>query len=108
MKSLDGLKAGKKSLGSMFKSADSKQKDMTNLENEIKAEESEIEDYKQLVSFLTFYMFDSSIPSFKKSKNLAYMQTVNSFCVKEISNSHATATFWHNILESAGAKVAEE
>jgi sorting nexin-1/2 len=102
MKDLDGKKAGKKSLGGMFKSSENKAKDMTNLETEIKSSEAEIEDYKSLVSFLTLYMHDSAIKNFKKTKQQAYMQMMNGFCVKEISNSHTNATFWHQILENSG------
>jgi len=104
LKKLDEMKAGKKSLGSMFKSADKKEKDMANLESDIKNAEGEIEDYKQLVIFLTLYTHDMAIEKFKKTKMLAYAQMMNNFSVKEISNSHSAATFWHNILENAGPK----
>jgi hypothetical protein len=104
LKKIDEMKAGKKSLGGMFKSADKKEKELANLETDTKNLEAEIEDFKQLVSFLTAYMHDVAIQKFKKTKLLTYSQMFNNFAVKEISNSHSVATFWHNILENAGEK----
>lgn len=102
MQDLDGRKAGKKSLKTLFKGAEAKEKDITKLENSIKATEVEIEDFKKLVSFLTLYMNDFAIKNFKKTKSSTYMQMLNGFSVKEISNSHASATMWHTILENSG------
>ena len=53
---------------------------------------------------MTVYIHDVAIQKFKKTKLLAYSQMFNNFSVKEISNSHSVATFWHNILENAGEK----
>lgn len=106
MQELDKRKAGKTTLKSVFKSADSKAKDITKLEETLKTAEGEIEDYKLLVSFLTLYMHDSAIKNFKKVKQGAYMQMMNGFCVKEISNSHASASMWHNVLEKSGKATA--
>jgi hypothetical protein len=36
-------------------------------------------------------------------KSKIYLKTLNKFCVKEISNSHLSATFFHSLLE-AGQK----
>ena len=103
MAELDKRKAGKKTLKSVFKSSDAKAKGLNNLESNIKSAELEIEDYKKLVSFLTLYVHDNAIDGFKKTKGLAYLKMLNGFCVKEISNSHSSATLWHQILETSGA-----
>jgi hypothetical protein len=95
MSELDKRKAGKTTLKSVFKGSKGKEKDLLNIENNIKAAELEIEDYKKLVAFLTLYMFDHAIKGFKKNKGNAYLQMMNGFCVKEISNSHSSATMWH-------------
>ena len=102
MSELDKRKAGKTTLKSVFKSAEGKAKDITKYENNIKAAEIEIEDFKKLVQFLTIYLHDSAMNNFKKGKQGAYLQMLNGFCVKEISNSHASATLWHSILETSG------
>lgn len=100
---LDKRKAGKKTLKSVFKSSDAKAKELINLENNIKAAEMEIEDYKKLVAFLTLYIHENAIKGFKATKGVAYLKMLNGFCVKEISNSHSSATLWHQILETSGA-----
>lgn len=73
MAKLDGLKQGKKSLGSMFKSAEKKEKDQAQLETEIRTAETDIEDYRRLVTYLNFYMNDVAIVAFKKTKHAAYL-----------------------------------
>jgi|JI9StandDraft_1071089.scaffolds.fasta_scaffold60142_1 hypothetical protein len=99
MAELDKRKSGKKTLKSVFKSSNANEKDILNLEAAIKNAQSEIEDYKKLVHFLTLYIHDHAIGGFKKTKGLGYLKMLNGFCVKEISNSHASATLWHKILE---------
>lgn len=102
MSELDKRKAGKTTLKSVFKSGAQKEKDITKYENNIKAAELEIEDFKKLVAFLTLYMHDSAIRKFKQGKHRTYLQMLNGFCVKEISNSHSNATMWHGVLEASG------
>lgn len=90
---------GKKTLKSIFKSKSSKDNDIVNLQAAIEVANRDIEDYKKLVNFLTIYHGQVAIPKFKKEKIKHYLKMVNIFCVKEISNSHTSATFWHSILE---------
>jgi len=33
-----------------------------------------------------------------------YLKTLNSFCVKEISNAHASALLYHSMLDIGGTK----
>lgn len=59
----------------------------------------DIDDYKKLIHFLTIYHGQVAIPKFKKAKGRQYLKMLNIFCVKEISNSHLSATMWHSLLE---------
>jgi len=104
MSELDKRRAGKKTLKSVFKSSNAKEKELLGLEAGIKTAQQEIEDYKKLVHFLTLYIYEHAVAGFKKTKGLGYLKMLNGFCVKEISNSHSSATLWHQILETSGAQ----
>jgi len=53
---------------------------------------------------LTIYHGQTSIPAFKAAKSGMYLKTLNSFCVKEISNAHASALLYHSMLDIGGSK----
>ncbi len=61
----------------------------------------EIEEFKILINFLTIYLGEVAIPKFKKEKSFIYLNALRKFCMKEISNSHISAKFWHAFLETA-------
>ena len=48
---------------------------------------------------MTIYHGKIAIPKFKVTKSKIYLKMLNSFCVKEISNAHSTATLFHSLLE---------
>jgi hypothetical protein len=96
---LEKLSQGKTTLKSIFKSKSKKENDILNLQASIEISNKDIEDYKKLINFLTIYHGQDAIPKFKKEKARQYFRTLNIFCVKEISNSHISATMWHNLLE---------
>lgn len=52
-----------------------------------------------MIRFLTIYHGEQAIPKFKDAKAKMYLKTLNLFCVKEISNAHLQATFFHSLLE---------
>ena len=58
-----------------------------------------MQDFKQLLNFLTIYHATMAIPMFKRDKIREYMKLMSNFCVKEISNSHQIATLYHTLLE---------
>ena len=57
------------------------------------------QDFKKLINFLTIYHGQVAIPKFKIAKSKMYLKMLNTFCVKEISNAHLTATLFHSLLE---------
>ena len=85
------LKDGKKTMKSLFKSKAGKEQSVLNLEAALEGGDQEIADYKKLITFLTIYHGQESIPNFKAAKSGMYLKTLNNFCVKEISNAHASA-----------------
>lgn len=96
---LEKLSMGKKTLKTLFKSKSSKDTDILNLQAAIEVANRDVADYKKLINFLTVYHGQVAIPKFKKEKVRQYLKMLNSFCVKEISNSHVSATLWHSVLE---------
>lgn len=90
---------GKTTLKNFFRSKTGKENEILNLQAAIEATGRDIEDYKKLVNFLTVYHGQIAIPKFKKEKGRQYLRTLYYTSVKEISNSHLSATLWHKILE---------
>ena len=98
------LKDGKKTMKSLFKSKTGKEKSVLHLEAALEGADQEIADFKKLITFLTIYHGQSSIPNFKEAKSGMYLKTLNSFCVKEISNAHASALLYHSMLDIGASK----
>lgn len=98
-KELEKLSGGKTTMKSLFKSKSQKEGKMLNLQAGIEIAESEIADFKKLISFLTIYHGQMAIPKFKSAKSKMYLKTLNMFCVKEISNAHLSATLYHSLLD---------
>lgn len=96
---LDKLNAGKKSVKNFFKSKSSKENTIVNLQANIELANKDLEDYSKLINFLTIYHGQIAIPKFKSGKANQYYRMLNFFAVKEISNSHLSATLWHSLLE---------
>lgn len=96
---LDKLNAGKQTLKTFFKSSSKKDQDKVNLQNMIDYATKDIEEYKKLINFLTIYLGEVAIPKFKDEKKVDYLKALNLFCIREISNSHSSATLWHSLLE---------
>lgn len=59
----------------------------------------DVDDYKKLINFLTIYHGEVAVPKFKMFKARQYLRNLHIFCVREISNSHLSATLWHSLLE---------
>ena len=97
---LEKLTQGKTTLKSVFKSKSSKENDILNLQAAIEVANKDIADYKKLINFLTIYHGQVAIQKFKKEKSTMYLKMLNNFCIKEISNSHLSATLWHAVLEN--------
>ena len=84
---------------SVFKSKAKKESNILSLSAAIEIADQEIIDFKKLIVFLTIYHGQVAIPKFKQAKARLYLKTLNNFCVKEISNSHLTATLFHSMLD---------
>ena len=108
MNSMEANKAGKTTLKNFWKSKESKGKKAMELENQIEAQKKEIDDYKQLINFLTLYHGHMAIPAFKANKRGLYLKMLNSFCMKEISNAHSTATLFHGLLDPRDKQGGQE
>ena len=67
-----------------------------------------MQEFKKLINWLTIYHGREAIPKFKKDKGKLYLKLMSNFTVKEISNSHLTATLFHDLLDTASEKKAEE
>ena len=93
------LSEGKTTMKSVFKSKAKKESNILSLSAAIEIADQEIIDFKKLIVFLTIYHGQVAIPKFKQAKARLYLKTLNNFCVKEISNSHLTATLFHSMLD---------
>lgn len=100
---LDKLSQGKATLKSFFKSKSSKESSILSLQSSIESATKDIEDYKNLVSFLTVYHGEVAIQKFKREKGKQYLRVLNQLASKEISNSHLSATLWHEVLGMVSA-----
>lgn len=78
------------------------------MEEGIKVMDKEIEDFKSLIKFLTIYHGNENIPKFLANKQNAYVNTLSQFSLKEIQNSHLTATLYHSLLNSHTQTEQEE
>ena len=96
---VEKLSQGKTTLKSIFKSSKSKENDIVSLQSAIEVANKDIADYRKLITFLTIYHGQVAIQKFKKEKARQYLRLIHNMSVKEISNSHINATFWHGILE---------
>lgn len=99
-KDLDNLNAGKKTMGTIFKS----QSDAGGLSTTIEATEREIVSACNLKDLLTIYIGDKVIPLFKKEKLDLYGQISQQFHVLEINNASNVANFWSTLLQNEQVK----
>lgn len=99
-KDLDNLNAGKKTMGTLFKS----QSDAGNLANVIEQCEKDIVSACNLKDLLTVYIGDKVIPHFKKEKLDLYGQISQQFHVLEINNASNVANFWSTLLQNDQVK----
>lgn len=95
MQEVEKLSQGKTTLKSIFKSSKSKENDIVSLQAAIEVATKDIQDYRKLINFLTIYHGQVAIQKFKKEKAQQYLRLMHNMSVKEISNSHQQATFWH-------------
>ena len=98
-KELQKLSEGKKTLKSVFKSKTQKESNILTLKASLEIADQEIEDFRKLIQFLTIYHGQVAIPKFKLAKSKLFLKALNNFCVREISNSHLSATLYHSLLE---------
>lgn len=98
------MSEGKTTMKSLFKSKSQKESNILNLKASLEIADQEIADFKKLIHFLTIYHGQLAIPKFKQAKSKMYLKSLNTFCVKEISNAHIAATLYHTIMEIGGEK----
>jgi len=101
-KDLDNLNAGKKTMGTIFKS----QSDAGGLATLLETTEREIVSACNLKDLLTIYIGDKVIPLFKKEKLDLYGQISQQFHVLEINNASNVANFWSTLLQNDQVKQA--
>lgn len=65
----DTLKAGKTTMTNFWKSKSTKESDALKLSGAIEIIKQEVDDYKQLINFLTIYHGQIAIPRFKRTKS---------------------------------------
>ena len=104
---MEKLQQGKTTLKSIFKSSKSKENEILTLQATIEVANKDLLDYKKLIHWLTIYHGQVAISKFKKEKQRQYLKLMHNMSVKEISNSHLQATFWHSILEMGQKKVPQ-
>jgi hypothetical protein len=104
---MEKLQQGKTTLKSIFKSSKSKENEILTLQATIEVQNKDLLDYKKLIHWLTIYHGQVAINKFKKEKQRQYLKLMHNMSVKEISNSHLQATFWHSILEMGQKKVPQ-
>ena len=108
LQSMEANKQGKTTITNFWKSAASKANKAAELEGVVEAQKREVEDYKNLINFLTVYHGQVAVPAFKKNKRGLYLRMLNSFCMKEIANAHSVATLFHGLLDPKDKKTEEE
>ena len=97
-KKLNDIKANKKTITNFWKSKSSKESEGQVIEQQLAIAAEEVEEFKQLINFLTIYHATEAIPKFKKDKAKLYKKLLSSFCVVEITNSHKLATLYDSML----------
>jgi len=95
---LDKLNQGKKTLKTLFKGSSGRQVTITNLTNNIAQAEKDIELYGRLISMVEVYLAETVIPHFKNGKIEIYYHILKDFGAAEVSNAHASATFWTALM----------
>ena len=98
-KEMQKLSEGKTTFKSLLKSKSKKEESILTLKAGIEVADNEIAEYKKLNNYLTIYHGQVAIPTFKQAKQSLYLKNLNSFCVKEISNAHISATLYHGMLK---------
>lgn len=96
---LDKMTLGKTTLKSFFKSKNTIEKDILNYQHSIDQLNIDLEEQGKLINFITIYHGQKVIDTFKQLKIRQYFRLLNTISVKEITNSHITATLAHKILE---------
>ena len=97
-KEVDSMTMGKSTMKSFFKSKSTIEKDINKYQLQIDQMNSEMEDYTNLITFLTAYHGQLAIDKFKKLKVAAYFKMLNMFSVREIGNAQSLAQLYHGIL----------
>ena len=101
---LDKLNQGKKTFKTLFKSSGSRQIEITNLNNAIAAAERDTELYQKIVNILDIYLAETQVQEFKDEKVDTYYRMIKQFCTFEVTNSHASASFWNGVLSNTNLK----
>lgn len=81
--------AGKFTFGSMFKSDASKQQNVVKKKAMVVELEKDVENYDVIRKYLTIYLANIAIPSFKKERVEAYVRAMGCMTFEEIANSEA-------------------
>lgn len=74
---LEKLQNNKKSLKNFFKSKNSKDNDVINLQAAIEVGNKDIDDYNKLINFLTIYHGQIAVTKFKKEKSNNYYKMLH-------------------------------
>ena len=98
------LRVGKATLKSFFKSAAEKEKDIKRLEKSLVQCDKEIEEYKQLIDFITIVQGRLAIDKFKRDKHRQYQRMLHLMSVRSVSNAHLSAELAARILDLQAQK----
>lgn len=81
------MSLGKATLKSFFKSKDSKEKDILNLQAAIEQANVDIEEYRKLMNFITVYQGHYALEKFKADKTKQYARMLYLMSVRSITNA---------------------
>jgi len=95
---VNNMKEGKKTMKSFFKSKTKKEAEIAKFSEYSLTIDQEIAEFDTLINFIYIYHANQGIPKFKKSKAKLYLQAMQSFSQKEVSNMHHVATMHHQLL----------
>ena len=84
---LEKMSLGKATLKSFFKSKDSKEKDILNLQAAIEQANVDIEEYRKLMNFITVYQGHYAVEKFKADKTKQYARMLYLMSVRSITNA---------------------
>lgn len=86
-------------LKALFKSTGEKASECQALLNQIADMEKDVKNFEVIAGYLSLYIAEIAIPSFKSQKFANYMIAMSSFCTQEVENARNHMECWSEFLQ---------